>query len=333
MKYIEILLFTVNSIFPLILLILIGYFLKRRGFFSESFLAIGNKTVFYLLLPVLLFQNIAEIEGLSDIRTDVTAYTVCMIVLLILLGYLTTLFIPDARQKGVVHQCIFRSNFALIGVPLAELIGGSEGVRTAAIMSLFSIPLFNISGVVVLSVYKGHGGKLNVRKILRDIVTNPLIIGVFAGLCFVLLKMSLQDTLIWELGEKLTFLPATTAFLSRAATPVALLVLGGQFDFEKIGGYRRQLTVGLIGRNLIAPVLGVGMTGVLVKLGVFSFGPEVFAALIALFASPVAVASAVMADAMENDGQLASQLVIWTSLFSVITLFFVIAACRAAGLL
>lgn len=329
----EILLFTMNSIMPLILLILLGYLLKRIGFFTKEFLKIGNKTVFYVCLPVLLFKNIADIEDLSVIRPDVIGYVGVVIAALLVIGFLTTLTVVDPRQKGVLHQCIFRSNFALIGVPLAELIGGAAGVRMAAILSLFTIPIFNISGVVVLSVYKGKGVKIDKKKILRDILTNPLIIGIFAGFLFALVRMQISDSEIWQAMSRVTFFSDTISFVARSATPLALLVLGGQFDFQKISGYRKPLMIGVTGRNVIAPLIGVGLAGILVKIGYLNFEPDVFAALIALFGTPVAVSSAIMAEAMQNDGQLAAQLVVWTSLVSVVSLFAVIAISRACSLL
>ncbi len=328
-----ILLFTMNSIMPLILLILLGYQLKRIGFFSKEFLKIGNKTVFFVCLPTLLCKNIADIEDLSEIRPDVIGYVAAVVLVLMLIGFASTFTTENPKQKGVLHQCIFRSNFALIGVPLAELIGGAAGVRTAAIMTLFTIPVFNIAGVVVLSVYKGQGVKIDTKKIVHDILTNPLIIGIFIGFLFALLKMQMGQSNLWQEASKVTLFSDAISFVSRAATPLSLLVLGGQFDFQKISGYRKPLLVGVGGRNIIAPVLGVGIAGVLMKAGVLHFGPEVFAALIALFATPVAVSSAIMAEAMENDGQLAAQLVVWTSLVSVFSLFVVIALSRACGLL
>ena len=328
-----IILFTINSILPLILLIVLGYVLKRIGFFTKEFLKIGNRLVFYVCLPVLLFKNIAEIESLSQIPFDVVLYILAIIAILLLLGFCATLMVSDPRQKGVLHQCIFRSNFALIGVPLAELIGGSEGVRIAAVLSLFSIPIYNISGVIVLSVYKGKGVGIDGKKIVKGIVTNPLIIGVCSGLIWAVAKSLMAGTGVMNGLVGLTFLPSTVDFIARAATPLALIVLGGQFDFQKMAGYKKPLLIGLIGRNLIAPLLGVGAAGIMVKAGMVSFGPEVFAALIALFGTPVAVASAVMAESMDNDGQLAGQLVVWTSLLSIVSLFFCIALSRAFGLL
>jgi len=329
----SILLFTCNSILPVILIILLGYILKTKGFFTKEFLKIGNKTVFYVALPTLLFKNISDIDDLSEIRMDVIGYVMIAVIILVIFGFLSTFLISDPRQKGVIHQCVFRSNFALIGVPLAELLCGGEGVRMAAIISLFSIPLFNVMGVIVLSVYKDKKGNVKVSKIVKDILTNPLIIGILLGFAVAVIRILTKDTVVYTYASKLEFPGTIVTYISRSATPLSLLVLGGQFDLNRVSGFKKQLTIGLIGRNIIAPVVGVGLAAILTLNNVFDFGPDVFAALISLFATPVAVASAIMAEAMDNDGQLAGQLVVWTSLLSILTLFVVVFFTRALGLL
>lgn len=309
-----------------------GYFLKTKNFFSKEFLKFGNKTVFYICLPVMLFKNIADIESLSLIRMDVIVYIVIVIAIFALIGWISTLFIKDPKQKGVIHQCIFRSNFALIGVPLSELMGGEKGVTMAAVISLFSIPIFNVMAVIVLSIYKDGKVKFDIKKIILDIVKNPLIIGVLLGFVFAFTKSLLKKNGI-DLFGGVTFFNTTISFISRSATPLALLVLGGQFNIEKMSGLKKQLFIGLLGRNILAPLIGVGGACILKYLGLVDFGPEVFAALIALFGTPVAVASAIMAEAMNNDGQLAGQLVVWTTIFSLASLFVIIFIVRAMGML
>lgn len=329
----EVLLFTLNTIMPVILLMTLGYILRRTDFVSAEFLKIGNKTVFFVLLPLMLFKNIADINDISQIRMDVIGYVLIIILILLIVGTLTALKIKDPKQKGVIHQCIFRSNFALIGVPLAELMGGNNGVLMAAVISLFSIPIFNILAVIVLSVYKNGKIELNVKKIILDIVKNPLIIGVLTGLLVAFLKMTMTKNNIPNPFTRITFIYTVISYLARAATPLSLLVLGGQFDLQRMSGYKKQLIIGVGGRNLIAPLIGVGGAVILTLTGHADFGPEVFAALIALFGTPVAVASAIMAEAMDNDGQLAGQLVVWTTIISLITLFIIIFTVRALGLL
>lgn len=329
----DILLFTINSIMPVILLMVLGYILKCIHFFTPEFLKIGNKTVFFVSLPVLLFKNIADIENLSAIRFDVVFYVFCVIAVFVFIGFLSALMIKDPKQKGVIHQCIFRSNFALIGVPLAELMGGSNGVLMAAVLSLFTIPLFNVLAVIVLSIYKDGKVHFDIKKLLIDICKNPLIIGVLLGLLIAFIKGIMNQNDIPNPFYRIEFIDTVISFIARSATPLALLILGGQFDLKRMSGYKKPLIIGLLGRNFLAPLIGVGSACVLALTGVLDFGPDVFAALIALFATPVAVASAIMADAMDNDGQLAGQLVVWTSLLSIITLFVVIFIVRALGLL
>ena len=331
----DVLIFTINCIMPVILIMVLGYLLKQKGFFTQDFLKIGNKTVFYVALPVLLFKNIADINDISNIRIDVILYVLTAVILLVIAGGIFTLFIQDSRQKGVIHQCTFRSNFALIGVPLAELMGGNNGVVMAAVISLFSIPLFNVLAVIVLTVYKNGKIRIDIKKLVRDICKNPLIRGVLLGLAVAFVKH-----IIVKNGGKnpleyngIAFINTTINYIARSATPLSLLILGGQFDIKRMSGYKKPLILGVAGRNFLAPLIGVGTAVVLHLCGFVNFGPDVFAALIALFGTPVAVASAIMADAMDNDGQLAGQLVVWTSLVSLLSLFLIIFIVRALGLL
>ena len=56
-----------------------------------------------------------------------------------------------AKRRGVILQCTFRSNFAIIGLTLVDRLGGDLGL--AGMISAFSIPLFNILAVIALSVF------------------------------------------------------------------------------------------------------------------------------------------------------------------------------------
>lgn len=333
MKTLDIFLFAINSIFPLIGIILLGYLLKQKGFLTKEFLKVGSKVVFRICLPVLLFCNITELENLSGIPWNTVIYVFGIVAILFVIGLLVTKTTSDPKQKGVMLQCIFRSNFALIGIPLAELLGGRDGIVVAAILSVFTIPLFNVLAVLSLTMYLKKEGKNAIKGQLMSIAKNPLIIGVCLGILFQLFKSVAGQNEIYLALSNLIFLKTMLNFLSRMATPLALLVLGGQFEFERIGGYKLQIISAVVGRTIAAPLLGVGIAALLTRMGWMTFSASSFAALIALFGTPVAVASAIMAEEMDNDGQLAAQLVIWTSLISVFTLFVIIFVTRAMGFL
>ncbi|MBE5865884.1 MAG: AEC family transporter [Lachnospiraceae bacterium] len=329
--------FALNAVMPIILLIALGYVLKKNGLFTKEFLKVGNKTVFRVLLPVLLFTNLAKMDGFSVLRGDLVIYVVLAIALLFIIGLILAYITPDKRQKGVLHQCVFRSNFALIGVPLAQLIAGDSGVQSAAVLSTFTIPIFNISAVIALSAYTGNqtAAGPKIKKILRDIAHNPLLWGVLAGVLYVFIKpfFAMLPATVTDFCSKFTFLWTALDYLAKASTPVSLLVLGGQFELSHIKGLRKQILLGVSGRLLFAPVLGIGSAVLLQYLGILHFDSGIYAALIALFATPVAVASAIMAEEMDNDGSLAGQLVVWTTLLSSVVIFLAIVLLRGLGML
>lgn len=120
MEMADILIFAVNSVLPVILLVALGYMLKKTGFFTGEFLKVANKTVFRVLLPVLLFVNLAELDGFSLLKWDAVLYALAVIAVLFCIGLFMARITPDRYQKGVLLQGVVRSNFALVGVPLAD---------------------------------------------------------------------------------------------------------------------------------------------------------------------------------------------------------------------
>ena len=137
------LLFTLNAILPIILPILLGYFLKRMNFFKKEFLVEANKLVFKILIPVALFVNL-YMADLSHINWGFVGFGAAAILLLFGIGLVVTLFFSDKKQKGVILQAAFRSNYAIIGIPLATSLGGIIAEAEASVMAAISVPLFNI---------------------------------------------------------------------------------------------------------------------------------------------------------------------------------------------
>lgn len=329
MSFFEIFLFAFNAITPIVLLILLGFGLKRIGFLSDEFLQTANKFVFNVSLPVLLFFNVYNIGNLGEIQWNTVIFVLIIILILFTSGFVySKLFIKDNRQKGVVWQSFYRSNFAIIGLPLSQALGGTEGIAIASILSAFSIPVFNALAVVSLSVYTSSDdkNKISVKEILLKIAKNPLIIGVFIGLVMLgirqLISVGTDGEYIFTIKNNLPFLYDATEMLSKIASPLALVVLGGRFRFDAIKGLKKQIIAGSFARIIFAPALGIALAILLANISdFFSFTSAYYAAFVALFGSPVAVSSAIMASQMDNDDQLANQILVWTSIASVLTVF------------
>lgn len=365
---------TVNAVVPIILLILLGYLLKRFKFLNQNFIKLGNKFVFRVCLPCMLFINIYDsMKSFADINWTVAIYAVVMIVVIFGLGLLTAILTTkDNKRRGVILQCTFRSNFAIIGLTLVERLGGNTAI--AGIVSAFSIPVFNILAVIALSIFtvkeraenstaegdlnqvdgegvacenvtgaavvKKPAKRNSVKTILLNIVKNPLIIGVVVGLVFVGIREIEvaacgvpANEIPFRFDTQLKFLYTAVKDLKAIASPLALIVLGGQFEFSAVKGMTKEIVVATSWRILLAPLLGIGTAILLSSFTPLHFGTEVYPTLIALFGTPVAVSSAIMAGEMKNDEQLATQLVVWTSIISIVSIFAIVFVLMSCGLI
>ena len=327
-----------NAVFPIILLIAVGFCLKKYGFLSEDFLRVGNKLIFNVCLPVMLFVNVYNIESIHSLRWDLIIYCVALVVVIFLLGLATAVMTTNViSRRGVLLQCTFRSNFAIIGLSLAAAVGGSEAESMAAVVSAFVIPVYNILGVVALTVFDEGKKRHDFTGVLLSIAKNPMIIGVLTGLLCLVIRY-LQGYVFREpvflVRRELPFVMTALSQLKSCTTPLALIILGGQFQFSAAKDALKEVVIGSVWRIVIAPVLGIGAAILLSKYtDLIDFGPNEYPALVALFGSPTAVSSAIMARQMGGDGQLATQYVVWTSLGSIVTLFLTVCVLMSMGML
>lgn len=339
----ESLLFTLNAVLPIILCITVGYILKIIKLFPEDFFKKLNKLSFRVLLPCLLFKNTYDIESITLLGENwkILVFCVSAITITFFIGLLIVILtIKENNQKGVVLQCIFRSNFAIIGIGLIELLANSETLGIAkgvgAVIAALSIPLFNILATIALTIFiKDENNKISIKQILIKICKNPLIIAVALGLIFLSIRALIPTndlgnkvfTMRYFTGDNDTFIYTTLKYLAQAASPIALIALGGCFEFNAISRLKKQIIIGTTLRVLIVPVL------CLLVAYLLDFDKSYFPALIALFGTPVAVSSAPMSYEMNNDGELAGQLVVWTTLISAFTLFGIILVFKSMGML
>ena len=327
----------VNAILPIVLLIALGYGLRQCSFLTKEFVAGGNKLMFRLLIPLMLFTNTYTIESFSSVPWDLTLYGAGMVLVIFLLGYfLTPGLTREPGRKGALLQSTFRSNTAVIGISLAQALGGEEAVQVATVVTAVCVPLLNVLAVVALSIYGSNGGKLDGKKLLKNIVTNPLILGIAAGFFCVALRAAEKaffGSVVFTLGGNLQFLYSALRQAGSIATPFALIILGAQFNFAAMGDMKKEILWGTAWRVVIAPALGLGAAIALNQFGVLHCASADYPALIALFGTPTAVSSAVMAGQMGCDEQLATQIVVWSSVASIFTLFVTVCLLMGMGLL
>jgi predicted permease len=330
-------LFALNAVLPIIILFIFGYLLKHFKMFNDIFFSQLNKYIFRIALPVLLFYNIYAVNDLSNLNWVVIGFSVAGLFLIFFMALIwVLLFVKDSKQKGVILQASFRSNFALIGLPLAQALGSNQAIEMMSVLFAIAIPLNNIMAVISLSMFqKNEFGKVNPKEIFVSVLKNPLIIAVFIGIIVVAIRsfipLDSENIHVFTIENQLPFFYKVIQWISQTASPLALIALGGQFEISVIKKLKNQIISGTLWRIVIAP-------GLLLSIAYFmslrySQFDDMFPALIALFASPVAVSSVIMAYEMDNDDQLAGQLVVWTCIGSVFTIFMIIVVLRSLGVL
>ena len=315
----ESLIFAINAVSPIILTVAVGYLLKKTGMMNGDFSKKANKLVFRVFLPVMLFVNVYGIENIQAVDFGYVIYSVAALLIIFAVALPSVMLLTDKKKcRGALLQAVFRSNYALIGIPLASSLFPGEGAAVATLLSAFMIPVFNILAVIALSIFNNDGEKPDFKKVLLGIAKNPLILSIFAGLVALGIRALLVNA---DISFRISEIPAvwnTLKYLSNIATPLSLLVLGAQFEFSAISSLKREIITGTVIRSLVVPVLGIGIAFLAFRN---SFGGAQFAALVAVFCTPVAVSSVPMAQEMGADAELAGQLVVFTTISSAFTVF------------
>lgn len=330
------LLFSINAVFPIILVAAFGFIARKLNVIDDAFVKSGNKFCFRFGFFAMMFVNIYKIESLDKIRWNVVLFAVISVLALFFIGLFWIVFFEkDPRQKGVIHQAFYRSNYATIGIPLAFNIVGEEGLLLASLISAFSVPAFNILAVISLSAFsrtESNGKKTNLFiHILKEIVKNPLIQGVALGMFCVIIRPFFGG---WRFSTgNLKFIFKAFEALGSIAPWFSLIILGGQFKFSSVKRLLPQISVSVFARLILAPAVGMLICIFLPPIfGFPSFSSAEYASLFGLFATSEAVASISMADQMNGDSELAGQILVWTTVFSSLTLFLFVAFFRHIGI-
>lgn len=283
--------------------------------FDKKLLDSMNNLVFKAFLPVLLFNNIykTNLEGALNLKLISFAF-LAVIGTFLVVTFLVPLIEKDNAKRGVMIQGMFRSNFVIFGLTVASAMYDESTVGVIAILVGVIIPTFNVLAVVCLEMFRG--GKLNFKQLIKGVVTNPLIIASAIGITFLFFKIQLPTAVENSVND-----------IAKIATPLSLILLGGSFAFKDVKKYLKPMLITVISRLAIIP-------GVIIPIGVWAgFRGIELLGLLLIFASPTAVSSFTMAQKMDADSDLAAQIVVFTSAFSVLSVFLWIFALKQLSLI
>ena len=304
-----------NAVLPVMLCIMLGYFLARIGMIKEELRKGLNSLCFKVFLPFYLFNSVYDTDVSASFNPGLMIFCcLCMIAWFAALMVVIPRMEKENPRRGVLIQAMFRSNFALFGLPMAETLCGKENMGPTNLLIGVCVPLVNVLAVITLETFRG--GKPNVKKMLLGIAKNPLIIASLLGLAFNLLNIPLY-----------TDLKKTVTDLGKVATPLSMVALGASFSFTSAKTYRKQLLLGVSGKLIVSPLIMVTLGALL------GFRAETLVPILIYFGAPTAVSSFPMAQQMDGDGELAASLVVFTSALSILTIFLWVFALKTLSLI
>lgn len=289
---------------------------RKLGWMDEVFAAKMNKFVFLVPLPVLLFEQLATVD-FSEVW-DIKFILFCFVVtaISITISTLISLLWKDLSIKGEFIQATYRSSAALLGIAFIQNIYGTAGM--APLMIIGSVPLYNIMAVVVLSVFKPGNNSFDkalVKKTLKGIATNPIIIGIVAGFVWSALKLSMPS-----------ILHKTVSSIGATATPMGLMSMGATFEMKKATSKMKPTLVAVFMKL-------VGFCAIFLPMAaLLGFRNEEMIAILVMLGSATTVSCFVMARNMGHEGTLSSGVIMMTTLLSAFTLTMWLDVLRSFGL-
>ena len=302
----ENLIYSLGVTMPVFLLTVVGYVLRRCGIVDELFAKKINDFVFQVLLPVMLFQQLATTDFLSTWDMGFVLFCCGATIASILLMVLLSRFLAKPAQRGEFIQGSFRASQALLGMAyLTNLYGRAEYVP---MMLIVSVILYNISAVILLDVYApGRKSTPDVEGMLRHvgkgILRNPLILGIVLGGLWAVLRIPLGTVLTKVVGD-----------IAKLATPLGLLGMGASLNLKEMSGE--------LGCALRASFFKlIGLAAVLLPFAVWmGFREAKLATILVMLAAPTTVSGYVMAKKAGYDGVLTADIVILTTVGSAFTM-------------
>ena len=292
-----------GGVVPLFCLMAVGLFVRRVRLLTDEELFHVNGMVFRVFFFFMMFYNIYAAKPGTTVSPLLVGLGVGGVLLTALVATgVVCIFEKDNARRGVIVQAAYRGNYVLMGVPLVANIFGSDAVAIPTMMIAAVVPLYNVLSVFILETFRG--GRFDLLNILRSVVMNPMILGGILGALCRAAELHIPAPILRPAAE-----------IAAATTPVALIILGASFRGGSFHTHLPQLIGAIAARLVIVPGI---MLAIAIALGMRDVE---LVTLIAIYATPCAVAGFAMAQQMHADAELAGNCVVYSSAISCFTIF------------
>lgn len=313
------LVFSLNATMPIFIMMVIGYILKKINFLDAHSTGAINKLVFRVFLPALLFTDLIKYDFVALWDSSFVGFCAITTVISIIVSLFLSLIWKKRTDQGEFIQASYRSAAATLGIAFMTNIYDSTAM--VALMIIGSVPIYNVVAVLILSLTaksddKGNAadGRALALKTFKNVITNPIILGIIVGLVWSLLKVPTPHIMLKSL-----------TYLGNCASPLALIGLGASFEFSNL---KKELGAII---NINFNKLFLFCILFLPVAAYMGFRDEKMVSALIMLGSATTSSSFIMAKNMGHEGSVSSCAVMTTTLFSSFTLTLWLFILRSLG--
>ena len=288
------------TILSIILMIGLGYFLKRIDFLSEDDINPFNKIVMYILLPCMIFHAIYSADLSLLPKLGILPFVILfssLITGLISFLILKRLGFDDVKLWSVLITVMI-ANTGFMGYPITLGVYGQEGFLRAIFCDMATLCIFLFLSFVLILKFGG-----TIKTAVRKIVLFPTLWAVILGLLF--------NTFNVPIGP---VLDNTINYLGQGAIPMIMIALGLSIDFSALSRNKSMIAFTSVFKLAFFPFVAFLIAS---QLGLVDLQYKVS---IIEAAMPSGMMSLLLAITYKLDYELTSDCILINTVISLITL-------------
>lgn len=300
---------------PLLLLIALGYFLKRINILDEHSSVKLSQLVLNVILPINIFISIYD----SDFKT---AFDIKLISYVLIANLIATIgiiivahyFTKDNRKLSALMQAGVRGNYHIFAMPLAVNIYGQIVQAPSAITFSLLTPLYNVYAIALFEHYQDS--KTSFLKQIINVLKAPITVATILAIVLKIFNINIP-TLIYD----------TLNYISKSLTAISLINLGSSFNFKLNKSVVKFLIIALVYKLILIPIT---MIPVGVLLG---FRDVSLVVILVMATAPIATSAFSTAVCYDTDMELTNSAVVYSYVGCFITIPIFLSIITVLGLI
>ncbi|WP_426711068.1 AEC family transporter [Cetobacterium sp. SF1] len=306
---------SIQSVLTIILIMALGYFLKKYSWFDDKFGKSISSIITKVALPAAIFVGVLKHltrESLFSL-SGTLIYPIGTVIVSYIIAYILVKILKiRPGRRGIFMNAVANANTIFIGLPLNIALFGSISLPFFLVcyisntISTWAFGVFLIANDDPTKHEHSHNKKFNWKK-----VCPPPLVGFFIGIIFLLCNIPVP-----------TFISSTLGYVGSLVTPLALIYIGIVLYDAGLSSIKfdRDTIFALIGRFIISPILMIFFLYLGTKMGQHHLPTILRQTLIVQSATPMLAVLPILANEANGDVKYATNLVTTSTILFVIVI-------------